>query len=43
MLNVTNHTNFGQPVTNPTNRDFGRVTGQQGVGRTLQFTGRLEF
>ena len=24
-------------------RDFGRVTGQQGVGRTLQFTGRLEF
>ena len=43
MLNLTNHTNFGQPVTNPTNRDFGRVTGQQGVGRTLQFTGRLEF
>jgi len=43
MLNLTNHTNFGVPVTNPTNRDFGRVTGQQGVGRTLQFTGRLEF
>jgi hypothetical protein len=43
MLNVTNRTNFGAPVTNPTNLNFGRVTSQQGVGRTLQFTGRLEF
>ncbi len=43
MLNLTNHTNFGAPNTNPTNRDFGRVTQQQGVGRTLQFTARLEF
>jgi hypothetical protein len=43
ILNLTNRTNFGQPVTNPTNLKFGRVTGQQGAGRTLQFTGRLEF
>jgi hypothetical protein len=43
VLNLTNHTNFGAPVTNPTNLNFGRVTGQQGVGRTLQFTGRIEF
>jgi hypothetical protein len=43
ILNLTNHTNFGAPVTNPTNLNFGRVTGQQGVGRTLQFTGRFEF
>lgn len=43
MLNLTNHTNFGAPNTNPTNRDFGRATQQQGVGHTLQFTARLEF
>jgi hypothetical protein len=43
ILNLTNRTNFGAPVTNPTNLNFGRVTSQQGAGRTLQFTGRLEF
>lgn len=43
VLNLTNHTNFGAPNTNPTSTDFGRVTSQQGVGRTLQFTGRIEF
>ncbi|MDP2999277.1 MAG: TonB-dependent receptor [Bryobacterales bacterium] len=43
IINLTSHTNFGAPVTNPTNRDFGRVTGQQGVGRTIQVAGRLEF
>jgi hypothetical protein len=43
MLNLTNHTNFGAPNTNPTNRDFGRVTSQQGVGRTVQAAARFEF
>jgi hypothetical protein len=42
-LNATNHTNFGAPNTNPTNRDFGRVTQQQGIGRNLQVSVRLEF
>ena len=43
ILNLTSHTNFGAPNTNPTNRDFGRVTSQQGVGRTIQVAARLEF
>ena len=43
ILNLTNHTSFGAPNTNPTNRDFGRVTGQQGASRTIQITARLEF
>jgi hypothetical protein len=42
-LNATNHTNFGAPNTNPTNTNFGRVTGQQGIGRALQLSARLEF
>ena len=43
IINLTSHTNFGAPNTNPTNRDFGRVTVQQGVGRTIQVAARLEF
>jgi hypothetical protein len=43
MLNATNHTNFGAPNTTPTNRDFGRVTQQQGIGRNLQAGVRIEF
>jgi hypothetical protein len=43
VLNLTNHTNFGAPNTNPTNTNFGRVTSQQGTGRTIQFTGRFQF
>jgi len=43
MLNLTNHTNLGAPNANPTDRDFGRVTGQQGAGRTIQVAARLEF
>jgi hypothetical protein len=43
ILNLTNHTNFGAPNTNPTNMDFGRVTSQQGAGRTVQLAARLEF
>ncbi len=43
LLNATNHTNFGAPVTDPTNRDFGRVTSQNGLSRIIQFNLRIEF
>ncbi|MCS7261181.1 MAG: hypothetical protein NZ765_10430, partial [Anaerolineae bacterium] len=43
LLNLTNHTNFGPPNTNPTHRDFGRVTNQSGLSRLIQFILRLEF
>ncbi|MFB3826066.1 MAG: TonB-dependent receptor domain-containing protein [Bryobacteraceae bacterium] len=43
FLNLTNHTNFSSPQTNPTNRNFGRVTAQNGLGRIMQFNLRFEF
>ncbi len=43
MLNATNHTNFAGPNTDPTSGNFGRVTSQRGLSRTLQFTLRFEF
>jgi hypothetical protein len=43
LLNATNHTNFGAPVTDPTSRNFGRVTDQNGLSRLIQFNVRIEF
>ena len=43
LLNVTNHTNFGGPNTDPTSTNFGRVTGQNGAGRLIQVNGRIDF
>jgi hypothetical protein len=43
LLNATNHTNFLGPNTDPTNRDFGRVTATAGYSRVIQLTGRIEF
>ena len=43
LLNATNHTNFLAPNTDPTNRDFGRVTATAGYSRVIQLTGRIEF
>ncbi|MBI5085547.1 MAG: TonB-dependent receptor [Acidobacteria bacterium] len=43
LLNATNHTNFGGPQTDPTNRDFGRVTSTNGYARVIQLNGRIEW
>ncbi|MEK7408332.1 MAG: TonB-dependent receptor [Acidobacteriota bacterium] len=43
LLNATNHTNFSGPNTDPTNRDFGRVTSQNGLSRLIQFNLRVDF
>jgi hypothetical protein len=43
LLNATNHTNFAAPNTDPTNGNFGRVTGQRGLPRVIQFNMRFEF
>lgn len=43
LLNATNHTNFAAPNTDPTNGNFGRVTGQRGLPRVIQFNLRVEF
>jgi len=43
MLNATNHTNFSAPNTDPTSGNFGRVTGQRGLPRVIQFNLRVEF
>ena len=43
LLNAMNHTNFGPPETDPTARNFGKVTYQNGVGRYIQFNCKLEF
>ncbi|MBI4873471.1 MAG: TonB-dependent receptor [Acidobacteria bacterium] len=42
-LNATNHTNFQGPNTDPTSRNFGRITTQRGVSRQIQFNLRMEF
>ncbi len=43
LLNATNHTNFSGPNTDPTNRNFGRVTSQRGLSRVIQFNLRVDF
>ena len=42
-LNLTNHTNFGAPVTDPTSSNFGMVTGQIGNKREIQYNFRFDF
>ncbi|MBL8178991.1 MAG: carboxypeptidase regulatory-like domain-containing protein [Bryobacterales bacterium] len=43
LLNATNHTVFEAPVTDPTNSNFGRVTGQFGLSRRIQLNWRMDF
>jgi hypothetical protein len=43
LLNATNHTNFAGPNTDPTNRNFGRVTTQRGLSRVIQLNLRVDF
>lgn len=43
LLNATNHTILGAPNLDPTNRNFGRITAQNGFGRQLQFNMRIDF
>jgi hypothetical protein len=43
LLNATNHTNFSAPNTDPTSGNFGRLTGQRGLPRVIQFNLRVEF
>jgi hypothetical protein len=43
MLNLTNHTSFGAPVTDPTNSNFGKVTSQNGSNRKIQLNLRIDF
>jgi hypothetical protein len=43
LLNATNHTIFEAPVTDPTNTNFGRVTGQFGLSRRIQLNWRMDF
>ena len=43
LLNATNRTNFSGPQVDPTNSNFGRVTGQRGLPRVIQFNLRVEF
>jgi hypothetical protein len=42
-FNIMNHANFGTPNMTPTNTAFGRITGTQGIPRTMQFSLRVEF
>ena len=43
LLNATNHTNFDNPNTDVTSTNFGRITTQRGLSRTIQFNLRLQF
>jgi hypothetical protein len=43
LLNATNHTNFSDPNTDPTNTNFGRVTSQRGLSRLIQLNLRVDF
>ena len=43
LLNATNHTNFEGPNTDPTSRNFGRITTQRGLSRLIQFNLRIDF
>ena len=43
LLNMTNHTNFSSPSTDPTSGNFGRNTSQRGLSRIIQFNLRLLF
>jgi hypothetical protein len=42
MLNAFNHTNYGNPVTNITASNFGRITGTRGA-RVVQLYLRFTF
>jgi len=43
LLNATNHTNFEGPNTDPTSKNFGKVSTQRGLSRVIQFNLRVDF
>ena len=43
VFNAWNHTNFGNPNTDPTSTAFGTITGTQGEARNWQFAFKLAF
>jgi hypothetical protein len=43
FLNAFNHVQFNDPETNPTNANFGRVTGQANLPRNVQIGLKLIF
>ncbi|HWB85291.1 MAG TPA: hypothetical protein VG675_14200 [Bryobacteraceae bacterium] len=43
LMNMTNHTQFGNPVINPTASNFGKVTSQYNAPRQIQLNMRIEF
>jgi len=42
-FNAFNHVNFSTPVNNPTDTNFGRITGTQSSARSWQFALKLTF
>ncbi len=43
LLNLTNHTNFDLPNTDPTSANFGKVTAQIAPSRVIQLNFRIDF
>ncbi|MFB3828434.1 MAG: carboxypeptidase regulatory-like domain-containing protein [Bryobacteraceae bacterium] len=43
LLNMTNHTNFTAPSTDPTSSSFGKVSGVNGSPRKIQLNLRIDF
>jgi len=43
FLNAFNHVEFGDPETNPTSANFGRITSQANLPRNVQIGLKLIF
>jgi hypothetical protein len=43
FLNAFNHPQFGDPTTDPTNTNFGKVTSQSNLPRNVQIGLKLIF
>ena len=42
-FNAFNHVNFSTPNTNPTDTNFGRITGTQSAARSWQFALKITY
>ncbi len=42
-FNAFNHVNFSAPNTNPTDTNFGRITGTQSAARSWQFALKITY